>query len=305
MSKVLVTGSSGFIGKGLVSVLGGDGFSVQTFDVRNKSEQDILDASTLSSCIKTLRPEVIVHLAANSNPTMSWDKPDVDLSLNSIGTLNLLAAMRGMPGCHIVFASTALVYGPARYLPIDEQHPLDPTSPYAASKLSAENYIRVFSKKIGYRYTILRFFNTIGPGQALGFVVPDVTKKVVETSPEGTLTIRGSPDDSRDFLALDDLVDALVRVVNTDPENLTINLGSGSETTMKELATDIQDVLGKHLAQVRFENNQSTPSRFCANIALAKEKLKWEPRTDFKSALEKTVRWVLENLLVVPAKLTS
>ncbi|MFF0528087.1 NAD-dependent epimerase/dehydratase family protein [Nocardia amikacinitolerans] len=245
-AKILVTGAAGFIGSHLVKHLVEMGASVTAIDnlwlgrmdaLRpcigdiDFRRMDIRDADALRRVAKN--KDVIVNLAANSSVPYSVTHPVLDFEINAGGVAGLLDIARhcGIP--HVVQASSAAVYGAPEYLPIDEEHPLHPISPYGASKLAAEKIGAVFERTYGQRFSALRIFNAYGPGQRK-YVMYDLVRKIPPKN--GVLTMLGRPDYARDFIFVADVVWSFVALIRSDDGAGTVcNAATGSQTTIGEL----------------------------------------------------------------------
>jgi UDP-glucose 4-epimerase len=288
--KILITGSAGFIGSHLIRNLS-SGHQTFGFDKILDESMDITLKEPIAKAMEEFQPEVVIHLAANANPRISVEAPWVDLSINTLGTLNTLAGalhLRHPP--YFVLVSSAYVYGVAQKLPIDETHPTNPVSPYGVSKLAAEHYTKHFARARGLDYAILRFFNIYGPNQAPGYVIPDLIAKISALSrDEKSIKMRGHPDDSRDFLYVDDLIELIGKVLKLKPKDQTYNVGSAIPTRIGDLARMISHGLG--YSRLHFEYNPTSESTmFYSDVDKAKEELNWRPRTPLDNGLEAVMK---------------
>jgi len=293
--KILVTGSRGFLGRHLVVNLRDYDCEVVEFDIKAHDWMDITDFDACEKIIKEQTPNVVFHLAANPSPAKSMEDPVFDLTINAIGTLNILrAVIKFGVDIHLIFASTAYVYGEPQYVPIDEKHELNPSSPYGISKLTAENYVRFFHKRYGLNYTICRFFNIYGPGQRAGFVVPDFIYRAKELDPNEPFMVYGTANDSRDFIYVEDVVEALLSILKTGPLNREINIGSGKETKIVDLARIVLGYFGKN-PWIHCTKKEGKVTRLLSDISVAKKELQWNPIFDLHEGIEKTIRSCLES----------
>jgi UDP-glucose 4-epimerase len=241
-SKFLVTGSEGFIGNNLCAHLVSNGANVVGFDILVGN--DIMSLDALRDTMRRAKPDVVVHLAATANPTWSTSHIREDIEANVIGTTNVLQAAVESGVKKFVFSSTAQLYGFGYKIPIKEEYDPHPTSPYAISKLAAEYYCQWFTQRYELETCVFRFFNIYGPGQQLGFVVPDFFAK----GKEGVIEILGNPENARDFIFIDDVVNAIGRIClkpyGTPRSFELLNLSTGQSTKIREIAEIIGGIYG-------------------------------------------------------------
>lgn len=275
--RALLTGAGGFIGRHLAARLR------QGHDVRAFSG-DLRDARAFEG---QPHADVAWHLAAVSSPPESVRDPVGTWAVNATGTLHLLEWARRERVGRVVLVSSAHVYGPAKYSPIDEAHPTLPVTPYGASKLAAEALARGYAASYGLEVVIVRPFNVYGPGQGPGFLVPDILRQLRE----GEKLVLGNPAPVRDFTYVDDAVDLLARAGEAkDAAGATLNLGSGAGHSVEEVARAAIRVSGRHV-EPTFD-----PSRFRANDTRelivdnrrAREVLGWAPRVGLEEGLRRT-----------------
>lgn len=289
----MLTGSRGFIGTNIRKKIE----NVVEYDVKIHKDMTILDYDRISEFMKTEKPNMIIHLAANPNAPLSVKEPLLDLQLNAEGTINILRAAVDNQIEHFVLASTAYIYGDPVILPINESHPLQPKSPYGISKIAAENYALFFHKKYGLPLSILRFFTIYGPWQALGYVVPDLVERISNMKENsGDIVLRGTPNDSRDFLWVGDLVDAITKVLDVKPNGEILNLGGQEEIKISTLAETIGELMGKKL-NCKYANVETDKqSRLVADSSKARRLLGWQPKTSLRDGLVETLKIVKSNL---------
>ena len=259
LSHALVLGGSGFIGSWLVERLLEEGVEVSVLDpatprIPPGSPVRHIDAhvteQSVEEALAQAPADAVFHLANAALVPPSVDRPMEDLERNVVTALAALEGLRrARSGAVMVFVSSAAVYGDARYEPMDEDHPLEPESPYGVSKLAAERYVRLYARLHGLRGLSVRPFSIYGPRQRK-LVVYDVLTRLHEG--ERPLRMLGSPDVSRDFVFVEDAVRGLVvlaRAAAADGE--AYNLASGLSTTLGELASTLVDVSGME-ADVKF-----------------------------------------------------
>jgi UDP-glucose 4-epimerase len=246
LSRVLVTGATGFIGQHLLSYLISHGIEVRTLgrraapSSRGRLDHRIADVrqdfrSAAEGC------DVIVHLAGLSDASASYDRPVEFAEVNVIGTIRALEAARHA-GIPIVFASTMRVYRPS-VRPLSEDAPLSPVDPYGLSKLQAESWVESFNRLYGVRGTILRLFSVYGPGQVAG-TASGVVSIFLRAAREGS-PLRVRARQLRDFVDVRDVVNAIAIAATVPPESVrTVNVGTGQATTVQELGDLVRRVVG-------------------------------------------------------------
>jgi len=242
--KVLVTGGAGFIGSHLVERLvkmnsevvvidnlqaGKEENLKQVWDKIEFIKGDIRDKDLVEKIVKDVN--IIFHIAANASVPNSVKNPRHDFETNALGTFSLLEAAVNSNVKKIIYASSAAVYGVPIYIPIDEEHPLNPVSPYGASKLSAEKIGFAFKETYGIQFTAIRIFNTWGPRQPR-YVLYDFIKKLKQNPSK--LEVLGDGSQIRDYCYIDDMVDAFILVAEKGTG--VYNAAGGEPVSIKELA---------------------------------------------------------------------
>ncbi len=275
MKRILVTGHRGFLGTALVERLRREKHNVVTLD---QSSGDVGSAATFDTLPDV---DVVYHLAARNFVPESWKHGKDFVHTNVIGTQNVLDYCVGC-GARLVFAS-AYVYGIPAYLPIDEKHPVNPNNPYALSKHLAEQLCSFYAEYRRVEVSVLRIFNIYGPGQKSVFLIPTIIGQVIagEDIRVQDLTPR------RDFVFLDDVVDAFIRAGKMRSRFSLINIGSGRSYSVAELIAMIQLAAGTALT-VTDENHrrkQEIPD-IVADNTYASEILGWQPRQSLKEGLK-------------------
>jgi len=294
MSKtVMITGGAGFIGRFLSKALIQRGYEVFLFDLKENPSHDITNYRVLRECIDAWNPDVVFHLAANPRVDISFEDPITDLKINTLGTLNLLKALKGR-NVKLIFTSTAHVYGEPQYLPIDERHPINPKSPYAISKYAAERYCLIYGRKLGLKVVVVRLFNTYGPGQSLGFVIPDLIHRLINNPEE--LLVYGTGREVRDFIFISDVVNALIKVMECEVEGECYNIGSGVGTSISKLISLLIKITNIRPRKITFtkRNTSGKPSIIIADISKAKRELKWKPLVSIEEGLRHVVRSMID-----------
>ena len=312
--KILVTGADGFIGSHVVETLVKSGHDVRAFvlynsfnswgwlDESDKSIRDsidifagdIRDPHGVDKAVE--KQEVILNLAALIAIPYSYHSPDTYVDTNIKGTLNILQAARRHGVKRVVQTSTSEVYGTAQYIPIDEAHPLHPQSPYAATKVGADQLALSFHASFDVPVGILRPFNTYGPRQSARAVIPTIISQLANKSKVKL----GSLSPTRDFSFVQDTANGFLAAAQSDAiVGQTINLGSGFEISIKETAETIAKLMNTKLELVddeqRVRPENSEVERLHASIEKAKTLLGWQPElkglAGFETGLKKTIEW--------------
>lgn len=313
-TKVVVTGAGGFIGSHLVERLLDVGAEVTAF-VRYNSRNDTGLLELLGEKRKAIRivsgeireletvrkvtkaADIIFHLAALVGIPYSYACPQEAVEVNTIGTLNILTAARDWGTRKIMITSTSEVYGTALSIPISEQHPKQPQSPYAASKIAADAIALSFYHAFDLPVAIVRPFNTFGPRQSDRAIIPTLigqalTKRIIEV---------GNTDTTRDFTYVTDTVEGFMELAENDESvGEEINLGSGREISIGELADKISALCGRDVqveqSKERIRPPKSEVRRLLSDASKAKQLVGWYPKVDFDQGLKLTIDWVRNNL---------
>ncbi len=238
MTTALITGASGFVGPYLTQHLAESGDDVVCVS-RTTGGPDLLDSKMWCDLVGDHQPDIIYHLAGFSDVGASWDDPKAAFSANANGTQSVLEAVRvTKPGTRVVFVSSSDVYGtvPSADLPITENTPTRPNSPYGASKVAAEQLARQYCRGFSTPVVIARPFNHIGPGQSTRFAAPSFAKRIVDCEAAGGgVVTHGDLSARRDFTDVRDVVQAY-RLLGTDGvPGETYNICSGVDIEMSEL----------------------------------------------------------------------
>ena len=298
--KTLITGVAGFLGSALAQKLIEDGHHVLGLDDLSTGKEenippgvnfelgDMLDRPKLWTVLQDV--ECVYHLAARVAVQESILYPREYNSTNVGGTVSVMEAMRDVGVKRVVFTSSGAVYGGQQEQPLNEDLRPSPDSPYAVSKLSAEYYVKTIGKLWGIETVTLRIFNAYGPGQRLTAdhppVIPNFLKQAVH---QGTLVIHNSGTQTRDFVYLDDVVDALITASTaSEIDGKTINIGSGKETSIVDLAERIMDLTGAKTETIYNPKAKGGVSRMRADISRAKTLLGYQPKTTLSNGLIKT-----------------
>jgi NAD dependent epimerase/dehydratase len=313
-AEVLVTGAGGFIGSHLVERLLALGAIVTAF-VRYNSRNnagvlellgekkrelrivsgDIRELDTVRSVVRDA--EIVFHLAALVGIPYSYSHPHEVLEVNTMGTLNVLTAAKDHRLHKVVVTSTSEVYGSAIYVPMDENHPKQSQSPYAASKIAADAVALSFYNSFELPVTIVRPFNTYGPRQSDRAIIPAIIYQALIKKE----VLIGNTAPTRDFTFVADTVDGLIRVGESDQAvGQEINLGSGREISIADLTTKIAASVGDEIkirqVEERIRPKGSEVTRLLSQNSKAKQLVGWEPRVDLEHGLSLTVDWIRNHL---------
>ena len=242
--RALITGSGGFVGHHLAAHLTACGDEVTGTD-RTLGGPDLLDPAAMQALMNDLRPEAVYHLAGDADVGGSWDHPLDTFRANAEGTLNVLAAAREAGVGRVLHIGSADVYGRVQpdELPISEQAPLRPVSPYAASKIAAEYVALQAYQGYGQEVVIVRAFNHIGPGQSERFVAPAVAMRIARAEQDGTEVIgAGNLTPQRDLTDVRDVVRAYRLLVDGGQPGIVYNVCSGVPLSIRELCETLIDL---------------------------------------------------------------
>lgn len=310
--RVCVTGADGFIASHLVERLVGLGAQVRalvhyntlglagwldTLPVREEIEVvagDVRDADSMRGVVRDM--EIVFHLAALIGIPYSYRAPRSYVRTNIEGTLNILSAARELGGPRVVHTSTSEVYGSAQYVPIDEKHPLVGQSPYSASKIGADKIAESFHLSFEVPVVTVRPFNTFGPRQSTRAVIPVVITQCLA----GHRVRLGNLDATRDMNYVANTVEGFC-LAGAVPEAVgrTLNLGSGREIAIGDLARMIAGIVGTDIDiecdERRLRPEGSEVDRLVADSTLAREVLGWAPHVSLEEGLERTVAWMREH----------
>ncbi|MFV9566938.1 NAD-dependent 4,6-dehydratase LegB [Thermoanaerobacter mathranii] len=312
--KVLVTGAGGFIGSHLVERLIERGAEVRAF-VRYNSKNnwswletspykdeieiytgDIRDYDSVKDSMKGI--EIVFHLAALIGIPYSYISPLAYIKTNVEGTYNVLQSARELGVERVIHTSTSEVYGTAKYVPIDESHPLQPQSPYSATKISADNIALSFYNAFNLPVTIVRPFNTYGPRQSARAVIPTIITQIMSGKKQIKL---GNLRPTRDMNYVIDTVNGFIKIAECD-ELLgeVTNIGSGKEISIGDLARLISQLMGVEVEIVqeyqRFRPEKSEVERLLCDNTKIKKFTDWEPQYTLEEGLIQTINWMKTHL---------
>lgn len=313
--QVLVTGAGGFIGSHLTEALVKAGAKVRVFirynsrDGRGNLEDlepkvleeieiiagDLRDADVIERSVKGC--DAVFHLGALVGIPYSYKNPREVVETNIMGTFNVLTAARDHGVERIVHTSTSEVYGSARYVPIDESHPLQGQSPYSASKIGADKLAESYYASYDLPVVTVRPFNCYGPRQSARAVIPTLITQALACE-----EIRlGNTGTLRDFTFVSDTVEGFIKAALMQAAvGKVVNVGSGQEISIGQLAHLIIKTLGSPAKIVvdesRLRPNRSEVTRLLADNRLAKETLGWEPQVSLEEGIKRTIAWIATHI---------
>jgi len=299
--KVLVTGGAGFIGSHVVDACLEAGHDVCVVDDLSTGKRanvnprarlyvaDIRDREAMDEIFAAERPEAICHLAAKANVRESMVAPILYAEVNILGSLVLLELARTYGTRKVVYASTGgAVYGEPEYLPVDEEHPVNPLDPYGASKHHVEHYLRIYRAQFGIDYTILRFANVYGPRQdPLGEAgVVAIWSRLMLKGERPV--INGTGEQERDFVYVEDTAHANVLAL-TQGSGETLNLGTGIGTSINALFEKLKAITGYRGDPEYAPAKKGEVFRIYITGQKARRVLGWEPKVTLEEGLRRTV----------------
>lgn len=246
---------------------------------------DIRDGKLVNELVKSA--DAVVHLAAISSVPFSVENPVLTNDVNVNGTLNLLKACRESNVKKFVFISSCSVYGEPQYLPVNEEHPTQPLSPYAASKVAAEAYCKAFREAYGLDTVVLRLFNVYGTRQREEDMYSGVITKFANNLTRGKpLMIYGDGNQTRDFIDVEDVVEAVwLTLESENAAGETFNVGSGKATSINELAKLLAEIFGVEAEVIHGKPRAGDLKQSYADIAKAEESLGYKPKIDLEHGL--------------------
>ncbi len=314
-AKVLITGADGFIGSHLVERCLKEGASVRAFIYYNSFGRlgwldsfspktlkeidiytgDVRDFHCVYQALKDI--DVVFHLAALIGIPYSYVAPDSYIATNITGTFNVLQAARMRKTKKVVHTSTSEVYGTAQYAPIDEAHPINPQSPYAATKSSADSLALSFYRSFDLPVTVLRPFNTYGPRQSARAVIPTIISQMAA----GQRAIKlGNVTSTRDLNYVSDTVNAFIHLAKSDKGlGEVFNTGSGREVSIAQLVDIIKDIAGVRVTIAKDKQRVRPKNSEVERLICGADKLTaltgWRQEVSLEQGLERTYRWITQN----------
>lgn len=292
--KILVTGGLGFIGSNLIRKLIGLGAEVTIFDLAKGD--DIEDSAKLEEVIKK-KFDVIYHLAGFSGPSESNKDIKKSFSINTLSTVDLCKLiLEHSPKAKLIFSSSRLEYGKPKYLPVNEEHPTNPISAYGLSKLAATQMAIVYNKRYGLDVTIFRTSNVYGPHKKKQFPGYNIINNFIDKAGKGeVLTVYGDGSQERDYIYVDDLVEAFMAVVKNPniSSGQIYNLGYGKGIKFKDMITLISNKVGG--GEVKFapwpkSYKDVETGSYISDISKIEKQLGFSPKIGFEEGIVKTIQ---------------
>jgi NAD dependent epimerase/dehydratase len=316
MKNVLVTGADGFIGSHLVDLLVSKGLKVRALsqynsfnnwgwleDVKCLNEIEVVSGDVRDPfyCKEIMRDvDCVFHLAALIAIPYSYTAPQSYVETNVTGTLNICQAARELGGIRVIHTSTSEVYGTAQYVPIDEKHPLQPQSPYSASKIGADAMAMSYFNAFELPVTIARPFNTYGPRQSARAVIPTIISQIANGTKEIKL---GDVSPTRDFNYVTDTCRGFIELANcSDAIGKTVNIGSNYEISVGDTLNLIKDLMKSDVTIItedqRLRPENSEVFRLWCDNSLINQLTGFKPSFSIENGLQETINWFLnpENL---------
>jgi len=313
--RILVTGSGGFVGSHLVEALLLKGYTVKCmvhYNSRNDcgllsyiSQKLIKDVEIISGDLRDYhavsqalkRIDIVFHLGALIAIPYSYKHPKDVIDTNIMGTFNVLNAAKEHSINKVIHTSTSEVYGTAKYVPINEEHPLQAQSPYSASKISADKIADSFWCSYNLPVATIRPFNTYGPRQSARAVIPTM---IIQALTQDTMHL-GSLTPTRDYTYVSDTVEAFIQIAKNDQAiGKTYNIGSNMEISIGDLAKKVCDVANPNCKVIqekkRMRPNNSEVERLWADNSKALKELEWKPRVSLEEGLCNTISWIKDNI---------
>lgn len=308
MSRVLVTGGAGFIGSHVVDALIEAGHEVVVVDDLSKGRRRNVNPKArfyridirkeeLASIFAHERPEYVSHHAAHVDLRRSFEDPLHDASANILGSINLLECCRKYGVSKIIYASSVAIYGEPEHLPCSENHPVQPSSPYGASKYAVEHYLHLYRENFGLDHTILRYPNVYGPRQDPVGEAGVVAVFSLQMLLGEEVTINGSGDQERDFVYVEDCAKANLLAMEKGSGEV-YNLGTGKGISINHLFEEMKRLTGYPLDAVHGRPRPGDVFRICLDANKAKRELKWSPTVWLQEGLERTLGHFREQLAI-------
>ncbi len=305
---MLVTGGAGFIGSNLVDALLKKGYEVRVLDDLSTGRMENLNAASGSRGFEFVKGdirnfnskilkdvEMVFHQAAQVAVRRSIKEPLYDLDVNVSGTLNLLESMRKNDIGKIVYASSGgAVYGNPKYLPCDEKHPTDPVSPYGASKLAAEKYIRVYHENYGIDYVNLRYGNVYGPRQDPSGEAGVIAIFLNKALSRKKLIIFGDGSQTRDYIHVYDVIGANLLAIDNRMNGDSFNVGTGIETSVNQLVAMIRSLMHNDIIAEHGEGIKGEVKRIFLDISKIR-KFGFKARYNLEMGIRSVLKWMSDR----------
>ncbi len=296
---IAVFGASGFVGRNLLDELAETDHEVLACDIEpfdpahaEFREVDITDEQSIDAAVAEV--DAVAHLAAHPLPA-STENPKLNAEINIIGTLNLLDAARRNDIEKVFFSSASSLVGEVTEVPVPEDHPAHPQSPYGVAKHAVEEYLDVYHDLYDLDYLVFRFFNVYGPYQhpESGALVPVVLSRLAQNK---GVFVTGDGSQTRDFIYVRDITDFIVTGLESDVKNEVVNMGRGTETQILDAIHEMADVVDVEPDIDRKPERPDEIDDFYADTTKCEELFGRIPETGFREGLDRTYEWMQADL---------
>jgi UDP-glucose 4-epimerase len=295
--KIAVIGASGFVGRNLLDELSGTEHEVRACDIKSVNhdadnisfhELDITDADAVNDTLEGV--DAVAHLAAHPLPASTED-PKLNADINIGGTLNVLDAAREHDVDKVFFSSASSLVGEVEEVPVPEDHPASPQSPYGVAKHAVEEYLEVYNELYDLDYLVFRFFNVYGPYQPeeSGALIPVVMSRLARG--DGVF-VTGDGSQTRDFIFVRDITELIVEGLEGDVQNEVVNMGRGVETEILEAIELVADVVDVDPEIERKPERPDEIDDFYADMSRCESLFGTVPDTPLQEGLELTYEWI-------------
>ena len=306
--RVLIFGASGFVGNYLATEFIEHGYDVYGTDIVpgddlpaevTFKQSDLLNYDDTESLIKSVAPGIIVNLAGISSVGMSWSIPQTTIQVNVVGALNIMEAMRKhLPETKALFVGSSEEYVISNY-PMSEDRPLDASNPYGVSKVTQEQFAKIYRDHHGLKIYYVRPFNHTGIGQKQSFVLPSWVMQVADIDRSGQPGVIkvGNLEVKRDFSHVRDIVRAYRMIAESDDCSLTYNVGSGKAYSLRQMLEHIIGLSDQHI-EIEVDPARFRPTDqpvICCDYSLIYNQLEWEPQYTVFDALEEMYRFFINR----------
>lgn len=305
--RILITGGAGFIGSHIADACVALGHEVMVIDNLSSGKKENVPpqarfvlcdvtSDTAVEAIRTFRPEILDHHAAQISVRASVADPQFDAQVNILGSIRLLEAARQSGVRKVLFASSGGAgYGEQERFPAEETHPIRPVSPYGAAKMSVELYLNYYRAQYGLDYTALRYSNVYGPRQdphGEAGVVAIFAERLLRGQ---TAIVNGDGEQTRDFVYVGDVVRANLAALDRG-EGLSVNIGTGVETSINTVFRNLRDLAGSRQEEIHGPDMPGEQRRSCLENRMASYELGWYPETSLEEGLARTLDFFREKI---------
>lgn len=307
VERIMITGGAGFIGSQIADKLIEKGFKVIVVDnlstgnknnINSKAsfyKSDITYMKELEKIFEKERPVKVIHAAANIKVRFSVDNPIYDAKINIMGGLNILECCKKYKVKKIVYLSTGgALYGNPKYVPVDENHSIKPISPYGLSKYALEQYLDLYKLLYSIDFISLRFSNVYGPRDDIhsDHVIPLFIHKMLNNK---SPVITGDGSQGRDFIYVDDVINAVMISLDKNPKDRFLNIGTEEVISINDLFNKLKGILKIKIKPKYTKERKGDVKQIYLNAKKAKEQLGWEAKTSLREGLTDTIKWFKEK----------